>query len=376
MPVQDIYKFTEAGDDRRIVAGRIETGQLNAGDDVVFLPSQKRTRVASLEAFNAPEPADAHAGQCVGITLTEQIFVQPGEVMVRNNEPAPHTAKSFRVNLLWLKKEPMVTNKRYMLKLSTARVPVWLRQVNVILDDSYLSTDSRRQHIERHDVAECVLETVKPVAFDLTTEIRQTSRFVVIDNFQIAGGGVILESLNPASDMIDEYVIRRESDWRRSRISPEKRYQRMGQRASLVIITGPDDTRQTSISQKLEEKLFNAGKQMFYLGVNSSLPGGSRGLDNGSLRDETIRRLGETAHLFMDAGLILITSITDLENYELNMIKTLNQPGDTLVVGADSRTLASDRMDLQLTADLSDDEAAAQIAALLTERNYLPEYYL
>jgi len=376
MPVQDIYKFTETGDDRRIVAGRIETGQVNAGDEIVFLPSQKKTRVATLEAFNAPRARRAHAGQCIGLTLTEQIFVQPGEVMVRNDEPAPITAKSFKVNLLWLRKEPMVMNKRYVLKLSTARVPVWLRKVNVILDASDLSTNTCRQHIERHDVAECVLETLKPVAFDLASEIRQTSRFVVIDNFQIAGGGIILKSLDPASDLIDEYVARREKDWRRSRITPEKRYHRMGQRASLVIITGPDDERQTSIAQRLEEKLFDAGRQMFYLGVNSSLPGGSRGPENGGLRDETIRRLGETAHLFMDAGLILITSITDLEDYELNILKTLNQPGETLVVGADSRTLASDQMDLQLTADLSSDEAAAQIAALLTERHYLPEYYL
>lgn len=376
IPVQDVYKFTEAGDDRRIVAGRVETGRLNTGDEITFYPSQKKTRVASLEAFNAAPPVNAHAGQCVGVTLTEQIFVQAGEMMVRNNEPAPKIARSFRANLLWLKKEPMVLNKRYLLKLSTARVPVWLRQVNVILDASDLSTDNRRQHIERHDVAECVLETLKPVAFDLASELRQTSRFVVIDNYQIAGGGIILEALDPATDMIDEYVLRRQSDWRRSRISPERRYQRTGQRASLVVITGPDEVRQTSVAQKLEEKLFDAGRQMFYLGVNSSLPGGAQGLENGGLRDETIRRLGETAHLFTDAGLILITSITDLEYYELHMIKTLNQPGDTLVVGAGSRTLGADQINLQLSQDVSDDQAATQIAAFLTKQNYLPEYYL
>lgn len=376
IPVQDIYKFTEAGDDRRIVAGRVETGRLNTGDEITFYPSQKKTRVASLEAFNAAPPVNAHAGQCVGVTLTEQIFVQAGEMMVRNNEPAPKIARSFRANLLWLKKEPMVLNKRYLLKLSTARVPVWLRQVNVILDASDLSTDNRRQHIERHDVAECVLETLKPVAFDLASELRQTSRFVVIDNYQIAGGGIILEALDPATDLIDEYVLRRQSDWRRSRISPERRYRRTGQRASLVVITGPDEVRQTSVAQKLEEKLFDAGRQMFYLGVNSSLPGGAQGLENGGLRDETIRRLGETAHLFTDAGLILITSITDLEYYELHMIKTLNQPGDTLVVGAGSRTLGADQINLQLSQDVSDDQAATQIAAFLTKQNYLPEYYL
>ena len=193
-PVQDIYKFTEENDDRRIVAGRIETGQLNVGDEVIFYPSKKRSRVESIEEFNADQRTIAYAGQSAGFTLTEQIYAQPGELVFRADQPAPQISTQLKVNLFWLGKEPMIFNKRYLLKLATARVPVWLRRINTVLDASELTTENNRQHIERHDVAECVLETLKPIAFDLSAEVAQTGRFVLIDNYQIAGGGVILDA--------------------------------------------------------------------------------------------------------------------------------------------------------------------------------------
>ena len=68
-PVQDIYKFTEEDDDRRIVAGRVESGSIKAGEEVVFLPSKKRSRISSIEVFSAGRPPKAFAGQSTGFCL-------------------------------------------------------------------------------------------------------------------------------------------------------------------------------------------------------------------------------------------------------------------------------------------------------------------
>jgi bifunctional enzyme CysN/CysC len=375
-PVQDIYKFTEAGDDRRIVAGRIETGQLNVGDDVMFYPSRKRSRVAGIESFNAPPQQAVLAGQSVGITLTEQIYIQPGEILTRADEKPPQTATQLKINLFWLGKEPMIFNKRYLLKLGTTRVPVWLRRINTVLDASELSTELNRTHIERHDVAECILETLKPVAFDLTTDIAQTGRFVVIDNYQIAGGGVILDIARDQTNLIDEHVRRREKNWRRSRITPSKRAARLNQRATLVVLNGPAGIGKSTIAQLLEEKLFDAGKQVYYLGIETDQLGIETDLIREDVRDEYIRRLGEIAHLFIDAGLILVATVSDIEEYELDALKMLNSPGDVLVVSIDSSTLPPARIDLELNGTISIDKAATRIADMLTERKYLPEYYL
>lgn len=376
LPVQDVYKFTEQSDDRRIFAGRIETGVLRVGDAVAFYPSGKRSTVVSLEAFNAPAAQDAVAGESVGVTLKEQIYVQSGELMVRADQPRPQTGRQIRVNLFWMAREPMIANKRYLLKLGTAKVPVWLRRIHTVLDASELTTEQNRRHIERHDVAECVLETLKPIAFDSTTDIAQTGRFVLIDNYRIAGGGVILHAETDATDRISEHVKQREKSWGRSRITPLMRANRAGQRSTLVVIAGPAGAGKADLARALEEKLFAAGRQVYYLGLDNSLLGIDEDISQGYLRDEYLRRLGEMAHLFTDAGMILITTVSDLDAYELQMLEKLNHPGENLVVGVGAHGLAATDVDLKLETPLEPNEAAVQVANLLTERHYLPEYYL
>ncbi|HLF59232.1 MAG TPA: GTP-binding protein, partial [Alphaproteobacteria bacterium] len=72
-PVQDVYKF----DERRIIAGRIESGRLKVGDTLLFSPSNKTAKVTGIEGWNVAAPAiSAGAGQSVGVTLDEQIFVE------------------------------------------------------------------------------------------------------------------------------------------------------------------------------------------------------------------------------------------------------------------------------------------------------------
>ena len=375
-PVQDVYKFTEQGDDRRIFAGRIETGTLRVGDAVVLYPSGKRSTVASLEGFNTPASVSASAGQSTGVTLREQIYVQPGEMIVRADEPAPKASRQLRVNLFWMGREPMIFNKRYLLKLGTARVPVWLRQIRTVLDASELTTEQNRTHIERHDVAECVLEALKPIAFDATADIAQTGRFVLIDNYRIAGGGVVLDAEHDTADRLSEHVRQREKSWGRSRITSLMRAYRSGQRSTLVVIAGPAESGKADLSRALEEKLFAAGRQVYYLGLDNSLLGIDEDLGQGYLRDEYLRRLGEVAHLFTDAGMILITAVSDLDAYELNMLRTLNHPGESLVVGVGAHGLPAADVDLALDVPMESAEASGRVANLLTERHYLPEYYL
>jgi len=375
-PIQDIYKFTEQGDDRRILAGRIETGSVRAGDEVVFWPSGKRSRIAGIEVFNAAAPQKAVAWQSIGFTLTEQIYLQPGEMMSRADQNAPHTGSRIRVNLFWLGREPMVYNKRYILKLATAKAPVWLRRIHTVLDASDLTTETNRQHVERHDVAECVLETLRPIAFDLSAEIAQTGRFVIIDNYHIAGGGVVLDVQNDQADLITEHVRQRQANWWRSEITSEVRAGRFGHRSTLVILCGPVNTGKWAAGRKLEEKLFFAGRMVYYLGLDNSLAGINSDLRQSGLRDEFLRRLGETAHLFTDAGLILITSISDLDEYELKLLKTLNSPGQTVVVGIGCHEITESMLDLRLEASGDPDKIAAQITEFLTKQNFLPEYYL
>src|SRR5215211_5098835 len=75
MPVQDVYKFTKQGDDRRIVSGTLDAGTMKVGDTMIFYPSGKKSRVKSIEAFNRSSLTKVEAGWAVGLTLQEQIYI-------------------------------------------------------------------------------------------------------------------------------------------------------------------------------------------------------------------------------------------------------------------------------------------------------------
>jgi bifunctional enzyme CysN/CysC len=278
------------------------------------------------------------------------------------------------VNIFWMNRQPMVRNKRYKIKLAGARMPVWLREVKTVLDASELTTDSNRQQVERHDVAECVLETLKPIAFDLSTDIAQTGRFVIIDNYEIAGGGVVLKAVESTTNRITERVRQRELRWQRSNITPHVRSTRYNQRSTLVLISGPAYTGKEKLAKALEENLFQDGRYVYYLGLsNSSI---SMDVNESGERDEYIRRLGEVSHLFTDAGLILIATISDLDDYELEAINTLNQPSDFRIINVGPNRFSRAHVDLQIDEVSDPTEAAREIKQLLTAKQYLIEYYL
>ncbi len=378
MPVQDIYKFTAQGDDRRIVAGRIETGTVQVGDEVVFLPSGKRNTVTSIEEFAAEPRRQALPGECPGLTLATQVYVKPGEILCRAAEPLPKVSSRLRANIFWLGREPMVPGRRYKMKLGAARIPVWLTELHTVIDASKLETVSHSRQIDRHDVAEVTLETLRPVACDLVKDIPQTGRFVIIDNYEIAGVGIVLDASQGGQTLVEKHVAARDRAWERSTITPAMRAERNGQRSTLVLLTGPVGTGKTKLAKALEESLFHAGRHAYYLGLSNSLLGIDSDLRETATveRDEHLRRLGEISHLFTDAGQILITTVSDLDDHELEIIDTLNRPGDLLVVNVGENRFVRRRSDLELSPLAPVDDAVRAIQQLLVSRNYLPEYYL
>ena len=198
MPVQAVFKFTNDGDDRRIVAGTVDSGRLRVGDEVVFHPSGKRTRVKSLEAFNRVTPTVVGAGESAGFTLAQQIYVTRGELATLAHEPQPVTATRIRASIFWLGARPLEVGRTYTLKLGTARVSVHLEHIERVLDASTLDSVTDRTSVLRNEVADCVLKLRHPIAFDRASELAATSRFVLVDNFSISGGGVVRDALAAA----------------------------------------------------------------------------------------------------------------------------------------------------------------------------------
>jgi bifunctional enzyme CysN/CysC len=374
MPVQDIYKFTLFGDNRRIVAGTIANGSLRTGDEVVFYPSGKRSTVKSFEGFAITEKSIAVAGEAVGFTLKEQIYIQRGEIATRADETPPKVTQRLRVSLFWLGKQPLLLKKQYILKLGTARVKAQIEQINRVIDASNYANNSGKDQIDHHDVAEVILRLQRPIAFDLSETLSDTSRFVIVDDYEICGGGIVLEALSDEQTWIRDNVYLRESKWIRSEITTEDRADRYNQKPVLVIITGEQGVGRKRVARMLENRLFRDGKFVYYLGIGSVLYGVDADLqqqDSDDSRLEHIRRLAEIAHIFLEAGLILIVTAVELTQQDLRIMQTVIDANkiETIWVGEQVTT------DISFDTKVLDSELAEnsviQIKHLLQDHGFI-----
>jgi bifunctional enzyme CysN/CysC len=327
MPVQDVYKFTKQGDDRRIVAGTIDSGSVAVGDTVVFYPSGKKSRVKTIEAFNTPTQTRATAGNTVGFTLQEQIYITRGELAALEGEPRPQVTTRLRVSLFWLGKDPMVKRKEYLLKLGTARVPARIEEILRVMDASTLGPTEQAAAVQRHDVAECVLKLDRAIACDLAEDVAATSRFVIVDDYEIRGGGIVREALSDRQASVRDRVMLRNYKWEPSIIQPERRAEKYNQKAALLLVTGEHEHDRKGVAKALEDRLFNDGKVVYFLGIGNVLYGVDADIERKQEnRLEHMRRLAEVANLMLDAGIILVVAAAELTQDDLEVIKTAVQP--------------------------------------------------
>jgi bifunctional enzyme CysN/CysC len=374
MPVQDIYKFTLFGDNRRIVVGTIASGSLRTGDEVVFYPSGKRSTVKTFEGFAIEEKSTAQAGEAVGFTLKEQIYIQRGEIAALGNEPPPAVTQRLRVSLFWLGRQPMLPKKQYLLKLGTARVKVQIEQIQRVIDASNYAGSTGKGQIDHHDVAEVILRLQRPIAFDLSDTQSDTSRFVIVDEYEICGGGIVLEDLPDEQSWIRDNVFLRESKWIRSDITTEERADRYNQKPVLVILTGEKGVGRKRIARMLEQRLFRDGKFVYYLGIGSVLYGVDADLqrqESDEHRQEHIRRLGEIAHIFLDAGLILIVTAVELTQEDLKILQTVIDANRIETIWVGDRVTTDISFDTRIMDSELAENSVIQIKRLLQDHGFI-----
>ena len=231
-----------------------------------------------------------------------------------------------------------------------------------------------------------MLETQNPIAFDLGlgAEFAATGRFVLVDEYEIAGGGIVTEYVSGLKASLREHVKQRDYAWVRGAITPAQRIERYRQRPRLVVLTGEDGDVLHALARDLEDRLFRAGGSAYYLGLTNLARGLDATMDEAAARaaarsdqdrSEHLRRLGEVAHILGDAGQIVITTVTDLDAAEAEILRILNEPNDMLVirVGADHHAVNAD---LVLVPGTPPERAVAEAYRLLREREVVLEYYL
>ena len=190
MPVQAVYKF----DDRRIIAGRVESGRIAVGDDLLIMPSGKRACVKSIEAWPVADgtraPRAARAGQSVGITLDREIFVDRGDVISAAASPA-RSGKRLRARVFWLHPRPLAVGGEIIARIGTAWSPGMVRKIENAVDPGLLASDGA-EVIGQNHVGEIEIDVSAPLATDPYTADPNTGRIVLEFDGRIAGGGLVL----------------------------------------------------------------------------------------------------------------------------------------------------------------------------------------
>lgn len=303
-PVQDVYKF----DDRRIIAGRIESGSLKAGDTVVFSPSNATAKVASIENWPHGGKSSAAAGESVGITLDNQIFVERGQV-VSHAKNAPVITNSFRARIFWLGHAPLQKQKRYKIKLATSEVQAELRSIQHVIDSDTLAQVPAEQ-VGRGQVAEVTIRTRGLVAVDDFNNNARLGRFVILQDYDVAGGGIIsLEGVFDQRRVQEQRVKSKNIFDVDFGVTGEQRALHNGHLGGVLWFTGLSGSGKSTIAKQLQKRLFDKGYQVYGLDGDNIRKGLNRDLGfSPADRSENIRRVGEVASLFAQSGTIVICS--------------------------------------------------------------------
>jgi bifunctional enzyme CysN/CysC len=321
-PVQDVYRF----DHRRILAGRIESGTLKAGEQLLFLPSGRSSVVRSIESWNTPQVDTLSAGDPAGVTLADQLFVERGSIAVHASD-APSLATEFTARIFWLGRTPLAAGKRYKLKLVTQEVECEIKTLEEVIDASTVQTISGADSVRTNDAARVVIRTRRPVAVDLFERVPTLGRLVLVDGFDVAGGGIVIDVPErfAAATVVADAGLNADL----TQVARGERHLRHGHRGAVVWLTGVPGSGKTTLATAVERQLFERHIQVFVLDGENIRPGLSADLGvSGSDREEHMRRVAEVAKLFAEAGSVCIVSFTSPTRAERDRARKIMQTGD------------------------------------------------
>jgi len=298
MPVQDIYKFTHNHDNRRIIAGSIISGELHQGDRVIFFPSYKKSKIQSLAIHDFSNLKKVASGSAIGVILEDSLYLSRGEMMAKENEKSLRVSYQIKVKIFWMGRNALQLKKRYFLKIATAKVGFEIKEIQSIFD-THTFNKRKGTSISQNEIAECILKLEAPIAFDLAMERKETSRFVIIDEYQVSGGGLIYQAIEQETEL-SETEKNISFHWSHSHISPKLRKKRFGHGPAVIFVTGEEKEK---FSSELEKMLFDKGYFVHCIGYEK--------------QRRKKEKLFDVLSLFINLGIILIIKLDHLSKEEL-----------------------------------------------------------
>src|SRR4051795_3687769 len=301
LPVQAIYKF----DDRRIVAGRIESGSLQAGDEIVIMPAGKIAKIKTVESWPlTPVQGRQTAGRSVGFTLDRELFIARGDVIGHAGQ-SPRDTRRIRARIFWLHDKPLSKGEQILIRLGTREARATVVAIEKAIDPGELS-NAETSSIARNHVGEIDISLAQPIAADPYSENPRTGRLVIEVNGRIAGGGLVL-SVDAGQRAVPVDIVPVESALR-----PEERSARYRHNGAVVWLTGLPGSGKSTLARALERRLFSRGGSPILLDGDTLRAGLNNDLGfSPQDRSENIRRLAEVAtHLARNGHIAVVAAVS------------------------------------------------------------------
>ncbi|MFY9780816.1 MAG: adenylyl-sulfate kinase [Candidatus Baltobacteraceae bacterium] len=288
---------------QRFVVGRIESGSIAVGQQVVLSPSRRSARIASLEAWPPNGRVTARAGESVGFTLDAPLFVDRGDVVSDALHP-PALATAFRARLLWLGQRPLAVGDAFRLHLGTRSAQVNVTAFERVIELESLDRADEKQRASTNDVAEAIFTSPEVLALDTVSRHRGLARFILLDGIDIVAGGTVLAALGGAAQARAADVVPVGH-----LIGTEARARRNRHRGAVLWFTGLPAAGKSTLAMQVERRLFELGYNAYVLDGDNIRGGLCSDLGFAAEdRHENVRRVGEVAALFADAGTIAIAA--------------------------------------------------------------------
>ncbi len=301
LPIQDIYKIN----DKRVIVGRVETGEIKLNDELFFLPSNETVKLKSFEAW--PKAKKKYvSGDNIGLTIEDQIYIDKGN-LISHTTSCPKLMNTFEANLFWLSEKKLELDKQYLMKINTGEYNIIISKISKIIDTNNLSSKSLNLSPKKNDVCEVIIHSSQLIPMDDFKDNQKTGRFCILDEEKIIAGGIInLQNFPDQKDVIKAKNIKPVN----FSVTEIDRALRFNHRSAIIWLTGLSGSGKSTIAKEIEKKLFLKNYNVFILDGDNLRMGINRGLGFSTEdRSENIRRTAEVAKLFSQAGFVVIVSL-------------------------------------------------------------------